>query len=76
MFAKYVEEGLSGDDLEELYTKVHEAIREDPTPAPKSGYQPDKAYKKKPKDSKVGHTDSHDHTQAAQTITSTALHRD
>lgn len=52
VFAKYVEEGLEGDDLEELYTKVHEAIREDPTPAPKSGYQPDKSFKKKAKDSK------------------------
>jgi len=29
-FAKYIEEGVGPDDLEELYPSVHEAIREDP----------------------------------------------
>jgi len=29
-FAKYIEEDLTADDLEDLYTKVHEAIRADP----------------------------------------------
>ena len=30
-FAKYIEHDLEADDLEELYEKVHAAIREDPT---------------------------------------------
>lgn len=30
MYTQYVEEGLEADDLEELYPKVHAAIREDP----------------------------------------------
>ena len=30
-FAKYIENDLEADDLEELYEKVHAAIREDPT---------------------------------------------
>eukprot|EP01032_Pedospumella_encystans_P020457 gene20457-23236_t len=36
-FAKYLENDLEADDLEELYEKVHSAIREDPAhvPAPK-----------------------------------------
>lgn len=33
--------------------QVHEAIREDPSPAPKKAFKPDKSYKKKTKDSKV-----------------------
>lgn len=42
-FAKYIEEGLDADSLEELYTKVHEAIRANPvTPkaAPKKPAEP------------------------------------
>lgn len=31
-FGKYVAAGLDADDLEELYEKVHKAIREDPSP--------------------------------------------
>jgi len=30
-FAKYIDEGLEADDLEEKYEKVHAAIREDPS---------------------------------------------
>jgi large subunit ribosomal protein L5e len=30
-FSKYIEAGISGDDLEDLYGKVHEAIRADPS---------------------------------------------
>merc|ERR1712094_55835 len=30
VYAKYIEEGVECDDLDELYEKVHEAIREDP----------------------------------------------
>merc|ERR1712146_378700 len=31
IFGKYIEEGIEADDLEEMYEKVHEAIREDPS---------------------------------------------
>jgi len=30
-FSKFIEAGVEGDDLEELYTKTHAAIREDPS---------------------------------------------
>lgn len=30
-FSKYIEEGVEADDIEDLYEKVHQAIREDPT---------------------------------------------
>lgn len=36
-----------------VVVQVHEAIREDPSPAPKKAFKPDKKYKKKTKDSKV-----------------------
>jgi len=50
-FASYIANDAGADDLEELYEKVHEAIRNDPTPAPKSGYKCDdkETYKRKPK---------------------------
>mmetsp|Transcript_19821 Transcript_19821/g.46093 ORF Transcript_19821/g.46093 Transcript_19821/m.46093 type:complete len:306 (-) Transcript_19821:51-968(-) len=35
LFSKYIEAGLDGESLEELYEKVHAAIRADPSPAPK-----------------------------------------
>jgi len=31
IFARYIKEGVSADDLEEIYTKAHEAIRADPS---------------------------------------------
>jgi len=34
-FARYVKHGISPDDLEELYTKVHAAIRKNPEHVPK-----------------------------------------
>jgi len=37
-FAKYIEEELEADDLEELYEKVHASIREDPTPREKEEF--------------------------------------
>jgi large subunit ribosomal protein L5e len=46
-FARYIENDLEADDLEELYEKVHAAIREDPsreTAAPFTKI--DKAFKK------------------------------
>jgi len=48
-FASYIEEGHEPDDLEELYEGVHEKIREDPSPADKKDFSPDKAYKRKAK---------------------------
>ncbi|GAA95426.1 uncharacterized protein L969DRAFT_101547 [Mixia osmundae IAM 14324] len=33
-FAKYVEDGVEPDDLEEIYSSAHEKIREDPAPQP------------------------------------------
>merc|ERR1719182_707980 len=41
LFAKYIEEGVEPDGLEDLYTSVHEAIREDPSPAEKSEFTVD-----------------------------------
>lgn len=34
-FSKYIEAGIGPDDLEDLYAKVHAAIRANPDPAPK-----------------------------------------
>merc|ERR1712194_839965 len=48
-FAKYIECGHEPDSLEELYESVHEKIREDPSPAPKKAFTPDKAFKRKAK---------------------------
>lgn len=45
-FAGYLEEEIEADGLEELYESVHEAIREDPSPAEKKDFSPDKSYKK------------------------------
>jgi len=42
--------GVSGDDYEEVLEKVHAAIREDPTPAPKEAWSGDRAkYKRQAK---------------------------
>merc|ERR1712232_241879 len=48
-FAKYIEEDVEADGLEELYEKVHKAIREDPSPSEKKDFDPDKSYKRKAK---------------------------
>jgi len=45
-FAKYIEEGIEPDDLEETLSKVHEAIRADPTPSAKKEYKWTKEHKK------------------------------
>lgn len=34
-FSRYIKAGLGPDDLEDMYKKVHSAIRENPDPAPK-----------------------------------------
>merc|ERR1712166_832207 len=48
-FAKFIEAGVEGDGLEELYESVHEKIREDPSPSEKKSFEPDKAFKRKAK---------------------------
>lgn len=58
-FKGFVEKGLKGDDLEELYQSVHKAIREDPTPKYEKTHKErvasgeikvDKSFKNKSKD--------------------------
>jgi len=41
LFASYIKEGVEPDQMEDLYTAVHEAIREDPTPAEKTDFEPE-----------------------------------
>merc|ERR1719162_644050 len=48
-FKAYVEGDIEADSLEELYEEVHEKIREDPSPAAKVAFSPDKAFKRKAK---------------------------
>jgi large subunit ribosomal protein L5e len=48
-FASYIADGIEAGGLEELYEKVHEAIREDPSPSPKKDFTPDKSFKRKAK---------------------------
>lgn len=51
-FAKYLEQDIEADDLEELYEKVHAAIREDPSRKEKEEFTNiDKSFKKTPKKS-------------------------
>jgi len=46
-FAGYLENDISADDFEEVYEKLHAAIREDPSPAEKVEFTDiDKSYKK------------------------------
>jgi large subunit ribosomal protein L5e len=46
-FATYIDEDVGADDLEELYAKVHEAIREDPSREKKEAFTDiDKTYRK------------------------------
>mmetsp|Transcript_20225 Transcript_20225/g.60319 ORF Transcript_20225/g.60319 Transcript_20225/m.60319 type:complete len:326 (-) Transcript_20225:36-1013(-) len=51
LFADYIKEGIEPDAMEDLYTSVHEAIREDPSPAEKEEFEVEdrESYKKKPK---------------------------
>jgi len=48
-FASYISNDIAADGLEELYESVHQAIREDPSPADKQEFSPDKSYKRKAK---------------------------
>merc|ERR1711920_971090 len=38
-FSRYIKEGISSDDLEVMYRKAHEAIRADPSKAPKKEFK-------------------------------------
>ena len=49
-FKSFIAEGIAPDGLEDLYSGVHEKIREDPTAAPKSTFKADNKYKRKAKD--------------------------
>lgn len=48
-FAEYIANDITHEDIEEMYKECHKAIRADPSPAPKSKFTPDKAYKNTPK---------------------------
>lgn len=48
-FATYISNEVAADGLEDLYTSVHEKIREDPSPAEKTAFSPDKSFKRKAK---------------------------
>merc|ERR1712127_1038447 len=48
-FKTYIDEDIEADALEELYEGVHEKIREDPSPAEKKDFSPDKSFKRKAK---------------------------
>jgi large subunit ribosomal protein L5e len=48
-FASFIANDVAADGLEELYESVHTKIREDPSPAPKSEFSPDKSFKRKAK---------------------------
>uniref|UniRef100_A0A7S2HBQ7 Large ribosomal subunit protein uL18 C-terminal eukaryotes domain-containing protein n=1 Tax=Helicotheca tamesis TaxID=374047 RepID=A0A7S2HBQ7_9STRA len=48
-FATYLANDVEADGLEDLYEGVHEAIREDPSPAEKKDFSPDKSFKRKAK---------------------------
>lgn len=49
-FSRYVAEGVGPDDLEDLMEQVRAAIREDPSPAPKTEWSGDRTtYKNMPK---------------------------
>ncbi|KAL7576737.1 hypothetical protein ACA910_005654 [Epithemia clementina (nom. ined.)] len=48
-FATYIANEIESDGLEEMYEGVHKKIREDPSPAGKKEFTPDKSYKRKAK---------------------------
>jgi large subunit ribosomal protein L5e len=48
-FAGYIENDIEADGLEELYEKVHGAIREDPSTSAKVAHDHDKSFKRKEK---------------------------
>jgi len=46
-FAKFIEEDIGADDLEEMYEKAHAAIREDPSPKPTAKQESYPSFKRK-----------------------------
>jgi large subunit ribosomal protein L5e len=44
-FAAFIKAGMNSENLEDIYTKVHAAIRADPSAAAKKAYAGDKKYK-------------------------------
>jgi len=53
-FSRYIAAGIEADDLEDLYTKVHAAIRSDPAPsAKKDPSATTNKYKNKPKSTRA-----------------------
>lgn len=44
-FSEYIKKGIEADNIEEMYKKVHAAIRADPT-IKKTDKQPPKAHKR------------------------------
>lgn len=44
-YAAYIKAGINADDLEDLVSEAHEAIRADPTPAEKKTFNYDKKFK-------------------------------
>jgi len=69
-FAGYIAEEVDADGLEELYGEVHEAIREDPSPAEKKEFAPDKSFKRK---SKLTHAERKARVQAKKDIKNAEL---
>jgi large subunit ribosomal protein L5e len=48
-FASYIAADIEAEGLEDMYEKVHAAIREDPSPSPKKDSPSDKKFKRKAK---------------------------
>jgi large subunit ribosomal protein L5e len=48
-FAQFIANDVEASGLEEMYEKVHAAIREDPSPSPKNEFTPKKEFKRKSK---------------------------
>jgi len=48
-FSEYIKEGINPDSIEEMFEKVHEAIREDPSPSVKKTANIDKKFRKQGK---------------------------
>jgi len=45
-FSRFIKEGISADNLEDIYKKAHAAIRKDPSPTPKKTRAPPKEKKR------------------------------
>merc|ERR1740117_1805926 len=72
-FAGYLAEGIEADGLEELYEEVHEKMREDPSPAEKKSFSPDKSFKRK---AKLSHAERKARVQAKKDAKNAELEAD